>query len=262
MQVAELSQVLVEDFTDILKGNLKEGRVTPQELGKPSVCADANTLIQTLMKRVSSSQLVDETFSVPSDSNTSGCGISRTKNSPELKAENREDPLCTANLKSELLLDILKQNQYSQKVIGAFELMKELTQMQCDLEEKGGTSELLPLQLEDVFCKLLPDGYSEKGGQRRDLNQKSPTAPEVTDEEPHILEEFNSKGGNPCSLNLQSVKESGPENAPVCAPALSRDGRLKELCAASPGRLECISESEDLASGDSSAERVSGLSVL
>ena len=140
--------------------------------------------------------------------------------------------------------------------------MKELTQMKCDLEEKGGASELLPLQLEDGFCKLLPDGYSEKGGQRRDLSKKSPTAPEVTDEEPHSLKEFNSKEGKPCSLDLQSVKESGPENSPLCAPALSRDGRLKELCAASPGRLECISGSEDLASGDSSMERVSGLSIL
>ncbi|XP_027380170.1 dystonin isoform X25 [Bos indicus x Bos taurus] len=252
VQVAELSQVLVEDITDTLKGNLKEGRVTPQELGKPSACADANILIQTLIKRVSSSQLVNETPGVPSNSNTSGCGISCAKNS-----ESREDPLCAANLKSELLLDILKQSQYSQKVIGAFELMKELTQMECDLEEKGGASELLPLQLEDIFCKLLPDGYSEKGGQCTDLSKKSPTAPEVTDEEPHILEEFNSKEGNPCSLNLQSVKESGPENSPVCAPALSRDGRLKELCAASPGHLECISGSEDLASGDSLMERFS-----
>ncbi|XP_055262648.1 dystonin isoform X10 [Moschus berezovskii] len=256
VQVAELSQVLVEDVTDTLKGSLKESRVT-QELGKPSACAGANLLIQTLIKRVSSSQLLNETPGVPSDSNTSGCGISRTKNLPELKAERREDPLCTANLKSELLLDILKQNQYSQKVIGAFELMKELTQMECDLEKKGGTSELLPLQLEDVFCKLLADGYLEKGRQGRDLNQKSPTAPEVTDEEPHILEEFNSKGGNPCSLSLQSVKEGGPENSPVCAPALPRDGRLKELCAESPGRLECISGSEDLASGDSSTEQFS-----
>ncbi|XP_059736488.1 dystonin isoform X7 [Bos taurus] len=252
VQVAELSQVLVEDITDTLKGNLKEGRVTPQELGKPSACADANILIQTFIKRVSSSQLVNETPGVPSNSNTSGCGISCAKNS-----ESREDPLCAANLKSELLLDILKQSQYSQKVIGAFELMKELTQMECDLEEKGGASELLPLQLEDIFCKLLPDGYSEKGGQHTDLSKKSPTAPEVTDEEPHILEEFNSKEGNPCSLNLQSVKESGPENSPVCAPALSRDGRLKELCAASPGHLECISGSEDLASGDSLMERFS-----
>ncbi|XP_070633851.1 dystonin isoform X17 [Bos indicus] len=252
VQVAELSQVLVEDITDTLKGNLKEGRVTPQELGKPSACADANILIQTFIKRVSSLQLVNETPGVPSNSNTSGCGISCAKNS-----ESREDPLCAANLKSELLLDILKQSQYSQKVIGAFELMKELTQMECDLEEKGGASELLPLQLEDIFCKLLPDGYSEKGGQHTDLSKKSPTAPEVTDEEPHILEEFNSKEGNPCSLNLQSVKESGPENSPVCAPALSRDGRLKELCAASPGHLECISGSEDLASGDSLMERFS-----
>ncbi|XP_065768820.1 dystonin isoform X4 [Muntiacus reevesi] len=256
VQVAELSQALVEDVSDTLKGSLKD-HVTPQELGKPSACADANILIQTLIKGSSSSQFINETTGVPSDSNTSGCGISPTKNSPELKAESREDPLCIANLKSELLLNILKQNQYSQKVIGAFELMKELTQMECDLEKKGGTSALPPLHFENIFCTLLADGYSEKGGQGSDLNQKSPTAPEVTDEEPHILEEFNSKGGNPCSLNLQSVKESGPENSPVCAPGLPRDGRRKEPCAASPGHLECISGSEDLASGDSSMERFS-----
>ncbi|KAB0354857.1 hypothetical protein FD755_022316 [Muntiacus reevesi] len=256
VQVAELSQALVEDVSDTLKGSLKD-HVTPQELGKPSACADANILIQTLIKGSSSSQFINETTGVPSDSNTSGCGISPTKNSPELKAESREDPLCIANLKSELLLNILKQNQYSQKVIGAFELMKELTQMECDLEKKGGTSALPPLHFENIFCTLLADGYSEKGGQGSDLNQKSPTAPEVTDEEPHILEEFNSKGGNPCSLNLQSVKESGPENSPVCAPGLPRDGRRKEPCAASPGHLECISGSEDLTSGDSSMERFS-----
>nr|XP_020735292.1 dystonin-like isoform X2 [Odocoileus virginianus texanus] len=257
VQVAELSQALVEDVRDTLKGSLKEGHVTPQELGKPSASADTNILIQTLIPRGSSSQLVNETTGVPSDSITSGCGISPTKNSPESKAESREDSLCIANLKSEFLLNILKQNQYSQKVIGAFELMKELTQMECDLEKKGGISALPPLHLENIFCRLLADGYSEKGGQGSDLNQKSPTAPEVTDEEPHILEEFNSKGGNPCSLNLQSVKESGPENSPVCAPGLPRDGRRKEPCAASPGRLECISGSEDLASGDSSMERFS-----
>ncbi|XP_070312822.1 dystonin isoform X19 [Odocoileus virginianus] len=257
VQVAELSQALVEDVRDTLKGSLKEGHVTPQELGKPSASADTNILIQTLIPRGSSSQLVNETTGVPSDSIASGCGISPTKNSPASKAESREDSLCIANLKSEFLLNILKQNQYSQKVIGAFELMKELTQMECDLEKKGGISALPPLHLENIFCKLLADGYSEKGGQGSDLNQKSPTAPEVTDEEPHILEEFNSKGGNPCSLNLQSVKESGPENSPVCAPGLPRDGRRKEPCAASPGRLECILGSEDLASGDSSMERFS-----
>ena len=262
VQVAKLSQALVEDVRDTLKGSLKEGHVTLQELGKPSACADANILIQTLIPRGSSSQSVNETTGVPSDANTSGCGIAPTKNSPESKAESREDSLCIANLKSELLLNILKQNQYSQKVIGAFELMKELTQMECDLEKKGATSALPPLHLENIFCKLLADGYSEKGGQGSDLNQKSPTAPEVTDEEPHILEEFNSKGGNPCSLNLQSVKESGPENSPVCAPGLPRDGRRKEPRAASPGRLECVSGSEDLASGDSSVERVSRLSIL
>ncbi|XP_054935760.1 dystonin isoform X3 [Physeter macrocephalus] len=257
VQIPELSQVLTEDVKDILKGRLKGGHMNPQELGEPSACADTNISIQNLIKRVSSSSLVSEASGVSGDSKTSDYGISPMNNSPELKAEGREDPLCTANLKSELLLDILKQNQYSQKITGAFELMKELTQMECDLEKRGRTSEVLPLQLENVFCKLLADGYSEKGGQGGELNQKSSTASEMMDEKPHILDDLNSKRENPHSLNLQNIKENGPENSPVCASALPRDGRLEELCAESPDLLECISGSKDMASGDGLMEQFS-----
>ncbi|XP_060018500.1 dystonin isoform X4 [Lagenorhynchus albirostris] len=257
VQIPELSQVSIEDVEDILKGRLKEGHTNPQELGEPSACADTNISIQNLIKRVSSSSLVSEASGVSGDSKTSDYGISPMNNSPELKAEGREDPLCTANLKSELLLDILKQNQYSQKITGAFELMKELTQMECDLEKRGRTSEVLPLQLENVFCKLLADGYSEKGGQGGELNQKSSTASEMMDEKPHILDDLNSKREKPHSLNLQNMKENGPENSPVCASALPRGRRLEELCAESPNRLECISGSKDMASGDSLMEQFS-----
>ncbi|XP_026982675.1 dystonin isoform X14 [Sagmatias obliquidens] len=257
VQIPELSQVSIEDVEDILKGRLKEGHMNPQELGEPSACADTNISIQNLIKRVSSSSLVSEASGVSGDSKTSDYGISPMNNSPELKAEGREDPLCTANLKSELLLDILKQNQYSQKITGAFELMKELTQMECDLEKRGRTSEVLPLQLENVFCKLLAEGYSEKGGQGGELNQKSSTASEMMDEKPHILDDLNSKREKPHSLNLQNMKENGPENSPVCASALPRGGRLEELCAESPNRLECISGSKDMASGDSLMEQFS-----
>ncbi|XP_067609606.1 dystonin isoform X29 [Pseudorca crassidens] len=257
VQIPELSQVSIEDVEDILKGRLKEGHTNPQELGEPSACADTNISIQNLIKRVSSSSLVSEASGVSGDSKTSDYGISPMNNSPELKAEGGEDPLCTANLKSELLLDILKQNQYSQKITGAFELMKELTQMECDLEKRGRTSEVLPLQLENVFCKLLADGYSEKGGQGGELNQKSSTASEMMDEKPHILDDLNSKREKPHSLNLQNMKENGPENSPVCASALPRGRRLEELCAESPNRLECISGSKDMASGDSLMEQFS-----
>ncbi|KAJ8787618.1 hypothetical protein J1605_022933 [Eschrichtius robustus] len=257
VQIPELSQVLIEDVKDILKGRLEEGHMNPQELGEPSACADTNISIQNLIKRVNSSPLVNEGSGVSGDSKTSDYGISPMNNSPELKAEGREDSLCTANLKSELLLDILKQNQYSQKITGAFELMKELTQMECDLEKRGRTSEVLPLQLENVFCKLLADGYSEKGGQGGELNQKSSTASEMMDEKPHILDDLNSKRENPHSLNLQNMKENGPENSPFCASALPRDGRLEELCAESPNCLECISGSKDMASGDGLMEQFS-----
>ncbi|XP_029098335.1 dystonin isoform X2 [Monodon monoceros] len=257
VQIPELSQVSIEDVEDILKGRLKEGHMNPQELGEPSACADTNISIQNLIKRVSSSSLVSDASGVSGNSKTSDYGISPMNNSPELKAEGREDPLCTANLKCELLLDILKQNQYSQKITGAFELMKELTQMECDLEKRGRTSEVLPLQLENVFCKLLADGYSEKGGQGGELNQKSSTASEMTDEKPHILDDHNSKREKPHSLNLQNMKENGPENSPVCASALPRGGRLEELCAESPNRSDCISGSKDMASGDSLMEQFS-----
>ncbi|XP_057410070.1 LOW QUALITY PROTEIN: dystonin [Balaenoptera acutorostrata] len=257
VQIPELSQVLIEDVKDILKGRLKEGHMNPQELGEPSACADTNISIQNLIKRVNSSPLVNEASGVSGNSKTSDYGISPMNNSPELKAEGREDPLCTANLKSELLLDILKQNQYSQKITGAFQLMKELTQMECDLEKRGRTSEVLPLQLENVFCKLLADGYSEKGGQDGELNQKSSTASEMMDEKPHILDDLNSKRENPHSLNLQNMKENGSENSPFCASASPRDGRLEELCAESPNLLECISGSKDMASGDGLMEQFS-----
>ncbi|XP_036271346.1 dystonin isoform X7 [Pipistrellus kuhlii] len=259
VQIPELCQAFVEDVKDILKSRLKEGHVNSQEAGEPSACADTKMLIQSLLKRVSPSQLVNDATSVPSDdSKISDCtGMSLVNNSPELRAESRDDPFCIANLQSELLLDILKQNQRSQKMTGAFELIKELMQMEYDLEKRGMTSKEVPLQLENIFHKLLAEGCSDKAEQVGNLNQKSSTTFEMVHEKPQILDENKSKEGNHSSLNLQDIKEIGPENSTVCASALPRDEKLEEQCSDFPDHLECISGSKDMTSGDSSMEQLS-----
>nr|KAF6341136.1 hypothetical protein mMyoMyo1_004146 [Myotis myotis] len=259
VQTPELCQAFVEDVKDILKSRLKEGHMNSQEVGEPSACEDTEMLIQSLIKRVSTSQLVNDAASVPSDdSKISDCtGISLMNNSSELRAESRDDPFCIANLQSELLLDILKQNQYSQKITGAFKLIKELTQMEYDLEKRGMTSKVVPLQLENIFYKLLADGYSDKAEQVGNLNQKSSTTFEMVHEKPHVVDDHKSKEGNHSSLNLQNIKEIGPENSTVRASALSRDEKLEEQCSDFPDHLECISGSKGMTSGDGSMEQLS-----
>ncbi|XP_046495526.1 dystonin isoform X4 [Equus quagga] len=256
-QISDLPHLAVGDVKAILKSRLKEGQRNPQEVGEPSACADTKILIQNLIKRLTTSQLVNEASIVPSDSKISDySGVFPMNNSPELKAESGDDPFCISNLKSELLLNILKQNQYSQKITGVFELMKELTPIECDLEKRGIISQVIPLPLENIFYKLLADGYSEKVKQIGDLNQKSSTT-EMVGEQPHALDDLKSKEGNYCSLNLQNIKEIGLEKSTVCASALPRDEKLEELCNDFPSHLECISGSKEMTSGDSSMEQFS-----
>ncbi|XP_034503897.1 dystonin isoform X2 [Ailuropoda melanoleuca] len=258
VQIPDSSQVFVEDVKAILKSGLEEGPVNPQEVGESSVCADTKILIQNLIKRVSTSQLANEASGVPVDFNVGDCsGVSPTNNSPELKAESRDDPFCISNLNSELLLGILKQNQYSQKITGAFELIKELTQMEYELEKRGITSKVPPLQLENVFYKLLADTYSEKVEQVRDWNQNSSTASEMVDEKSHILDDLKSKEGNQCSLNVHNIKDTGLENSTVCASELPSNEKLGELCSDIPDHLENISGSKGMTSGGSSMEQFS-----
>uniref|UniRef100_A0A8C9AC11 Dystonin n=1 Tax=Prolemur simus TaxID=1328070 RepID=A0A8C9AC11_PROSS len=246
----------VEDVKGILKSKLKESHGNPQEVEEPSACVDTRILIQNLIKRVSTSQLVNEASNIPSDSKISDhTGVSPISSSSELKVESRDDPI--ANLKSQLLLAILKQNQHSQKIPGAFELMRELTQMEYDLGKRDITSKVLPLQLENIFCKLLAGGYSEKVEQVGDLNQKACTSSEMAEEKLHILGDLKSKEGNHCSPNLQTTEEIGLESSAVCASALQRDEKLEELCNDSPNHLECISELKRMTSGDSSMEQFS-----
>ncbi|XP_045861343.1 dystonin isoform X2 [Meles meles] len=257
VQFPELSEVFVEDVKDILKSILEEGPMNPQEVEKSSVCADTKTLLQNLIKRVNTSPLANEASGVPSDFEVSDCsGVSPMNNSPELKAESSDDPFYIANLKSELLLDVLKQNQYRQKITGAFELIKELTQMEYELEKRGITSKVAPLQLENIFYKLLADTYSEKVGRVSGLNQTSPTTPEMVDKKSHILD-VNSKEGNHCSLSSQNIKDIRLESSTVCTSALPSDEKLGELCSDTPNHLESISGSKGMTSGDSSMEQFS-----
>uniref|UniRef100_A0A2K5PD72 Dystonin n=1 Tax=Cebus imitator TaxID=2715852 RepID=A0A2K5PD72_CEBIM len=258
IQIPELSQVFVEDVKDILDSRLKEGHMNPQEVEEPSAYADTEILIQNLIKRVTTSQLVNEASTVPRDSQMSdSSGFFPMSNSSELKAESRDDPFCIENLKSELLLNILKQDQHSQKITGVFELMRELTHMKYDLEKRGITSKVLPQQLENIFYKLLADGYSEKIEHVGDLNQKASSTSEMMEEKSYILGDIKSKEGNHCFPNLQTVKQIGLEGSTVCASALPTDEKLKDSCNDFPNHLECISGSKEMASGDSSTEQFS-----
>ncbi|KAM5256487.1 dystonin [Ctenodactylus gundi] len=256
IQTAELPQVLVKDVKETLKSRLKDGPVDPQEVGNSSVYADTNTLIQNLIKKVSSSQLVNESSDVPRDSKISDCtGILPVKNPSELKVESGHNSFCIANVKSEPLLRLLKENQQSQKITEVFQLMRELTQMEYNLE-KGVTSNVSPLQLENIFYKLLADGYSEKGEQIGDLNQKY-TPSEVVGEKPHVSGALENKEGNHCSPCLPSMTDTGLESSLVCVSAVPGAEKLEDLGDDFPNDSGYISGSKEMASGDNSMDRFS-----
>ncbi|XP_062042284.1 LOW QUALITY PROTEIN: dystonin-like [Lepus europaeus] len=241
--IPELSQVFVGDVKDILKSKLKEDPVTPEEAGEHSACAD---------------RVVSAASGGLSDLKLSDCpGVSPTNNLLGLKTESRDDPFSIANLESELLLELLKQNQHSQKITGAFELVRELTQMDYDLEKRSITSKILPLQLENIFYKLLAGGYSEKVEQVEALIHKASTASEMVEEKTQLLGDPEGREGKHCSLNLQNIKEIGLENSTLCASALPRDETLQELCSDFPNHLECVSESQEKTSGENSMEQFS-----
>ncbi|XP_013361274.1 PREDICTED: dystonin isoform X2 [Chinchilla lanigera] len=255
-QVAELSQVFMEDVKDILKSKLKSN-MNPQEVDDPSACADPETFIQNLTKRISSSQLVHEASNVPIHSKISDCPGVFPMNNLELKAESRDDPFCIANVNSEHLLDILKQNPCSPKITGLFELMRELTRMECDLEQRGISSKVLPMQLENAFYKLLADRYSENEEQVRDSSQKVCATSEIVDEKPHVFGGLKSKEGNHCSPDLQTIKEMQLESSVVCASALPRDERFEDLRSDFPNHVGCIAGSKEIISGDNAMEKFS-----
>ncbi|XP_040585382.1 dystonin isoform X4 [Mesocricetus auratus] len=237
-----LSLAFVDDGKDILKSMLEESHMNLQEVGGPSACTGTKISIQNLIKRVLLSQLPDEVSGLPSP------GVSPRNNS-ELKAESGGDPLCVENL-----LDILKQKQ---EIPGISELMKVLTQMECDPERRGIESELFPSPLKNAFCKLLFDGYSTEREQTEASNQKQCAAPEMVEEKPYICSGLKSKEGNHHFLNPQTVRETGSEHSTVHIAALPRDEKLEELCSEPPGHSEYISGLKEMASDDSSVEKCS-----
>ncbi|XP_027296167.2 dystonin isoform X3 [Cricetulus griseus] len=237
----DLSLAFVDDGKDILKSMLEESHMNLQEVGDPSACTGTKISIQNLIKRVLLSQLPAEVSSIP------GPGVSPRNNS-ELKAESGGDPLCV-----ESLLDILKQKQ---ETPGISELMKVLTQMECDPERRGIESELFPPPLKDAFYQLLFDGYSTEREQTKASNQKPCAASEMVEEKSYICSGLKSKEGDHHSLNPQTVKEMGAEQSTVHMAALPRDETLGELCSEPPGHSEWISGSKG-ASDDNSMEKCS-----
>ncbi|XP_054990231.1 dystonin isoform X8 [Sorex araneus] len=253
-QLPELYEVVGENGNESLKSPLKEGITSPQEVGEPLSCADTKALLQNLMKRISTSQSASEASSGSSDSKlTDASGTCDMNNLPILKAESRDDPLCMENLRSELLLDLLKQNQQSQKITETFELMKELTQIDYGLEKRGITSQGLPLQLETIFYKLLADRYSEKVEHIGELKETSSIL-ETKDAKPYILDDLKNREGNSCAKNVQNADEIQLENSTVCASALPRDEKFEELCRDFPDQVEYISKSKDPTPGNNSTE--------
>ncbi|KAM6186014.1 dystonin isoform 2-T2 [Rhynchocyon petersi] len=250
LQTSELPQVLVEDIKEILKYILKEGHINPQEIEEPVEYIDTKVLIQNIIKKVSKTQLEKGTLTPQISDHT---GVSPINISPELKAEGQDDPFGIAHLKSELLFDMLKQNQYRQETPGAFGLMEALTQT----EKRGIASKLLPLQLENFYCKLFGDEYSQILEEVRDLNKKSPVVSEMVNERPHKLGDLKSTEGNHCSLKLENVKATGPDNSTAGAFMMPMDEKFEELDEDSSDRLECVSGSKEMTSGDSSMEQFS-----
>ncbi|XP_045150781.1 dystonin isoform X2 [Echinops telfairi] len=257
VQIPELSQVLVEDLKEIFKSMAKEGHVNPQEVREPSACIDAKVFIQNIIRKVDTSKLGNEGPTLSSGSeNTDSPGAPLLRNVPELKAEGREDPFCITNLKADLLFDILRQHQYSQEIAGVFELMKELTQLEYDLEKRGITSKVLPLQLESIFCRLLRDGYSQKLEEAGDGDKKSSAvASELVDAKPRVLGDLKSNEEGYCPT-LEDLKETGLQQSPPRASVLPRDAQL-ECCYDSLDNLDCVSGSTESTLGDNSAEQFS-----
>ncbi|XP_058517880.1 dystonin isoform X4 [Ochotona princeps] len=241
--IPELSQAFVEDRNETFQSRLKEVAVIPQQVEEPSACADR--VVSEAGDGFSDLKLSDST------------GVASTNNSLGLKTENKDDPFPVASLKPELLLELLKQNQHSQELAGAFDLVRELTQVEYDLEKRGIASKILPLQLENIFYKLLTEGYSEKAEQVRALIHKACAASEVLEDKPCLLGDLKGNEGEDCSLHLQTVKMTGLENTALCASELPRDEKLEELHSGFPNHSECISGSQQMTSSDDSAEQFS-----
>ncbi|XP_049632687.1 dystonin isoform X4 [Suncus etruscus] len=255
-QSPELYQVMGDDGKDSLKSQLNKDLTNSQEGGEFLSCAATKMLIQNLIKRISTSQSASEATGAPTDSKIGDSSeISVLNNLPMLKAENKDDSFYMKNLRSELLLDVLKQNQDSQKITETFELMKEFTQMDCSLEKIDITSKGLPLQLENIFYKMVAERYSEKVEHSVKLKEKSSTL-EMVEENPYILD-LKNREGNSGSMDVHNAKEIKLENSIMCASAWPRNEKIEELCSDFPIQVEYVSKSNEITPGNNATEQFS-----
>ncbi|XP_029394922.1 dystonin isoform X2 [Mus pahari] len=235
----------VEDGKSVLKSSLDKGHMNLPDVGDPSAGTGTKISIQNLIKRALLSQLPNEVSNVPSH------GISSSNNSSEVNAESRGDPLCITSL-----LDTLKQDQHPQETPGISELVKVLTQLGCDPEQRGLGSELLPPQLKNAFYKMLFDGHSTERDQAKALGQTSCAVPKMAGEKPPVCSDLGSEEGNCCPLNPQAVREE-VEHSGVHIAALPGGEKLGELCSEPPEHPESTSGSKERSSDGSSKEKCS-----
>lgn len=177
---------------------------------------------------------------------------SPVNNSSAVMAESEGDPLCITSL-----LAILKQNQHTQETPSISELIKVLTQVDCDPEERGLGSGLFPPQLKNAFYKLLLDGYSTEREQAEASKQTACAVAKMAEEKPCDCSDLRSKEGNHCLLNPQAVREAEVERSGVRIAAWPGGEKLGELCSEPPAHSECMSGSKGRSSDGSPKEKVS-----
>ncbi|XP_031222960.1 dystonin isoform X6 [Mastomys coucha] len=244
----------VEDGKSSLKSSLDKVHMNLQDVGDPSAGTGTQISIQNLIKRAILSQLPNEVSNVPSP------GISPINNSSAVMAESEGDPLCITSL-----LAILKQSQHTQETPSISELIKVLTQVDCDPEERGLGSELFPPQLKNAFYKLLLDGYSTEREQAEASKQTACAVAKMAEEKPCDCSDLRNKEGNHCPLNPQAVREADPqavreaevERSGVRIAAWPGGEKLGELCSEPPAHSECMSGSKGRSSDGSPKEKCS-----
>ncbi|XP_069873345.1 dystonin isoform X14 [Dipodomys merriami] len=239
------------EVKSILRSRLTQGCMNPQETGDTPACVDAKILIQNLIQSVVSSQWMSEASGVPINCSIIDCSGSPMRTSSEPRPEGTSDPFCITNLTFELLLDMLRQNQYNQKIIGALELMRELAPADWALERGAAPPRVSPLELGGLFSRLLAAGPSVTGGGLGDMNQKACPPSAVGGEEPHIPADLKLKEENDCLLTLPSIKKSELQNSPKCVSALPRDKRLEGSRDVLSDHLDCAPGLKETPSRDS-----------
>ncbi|KAM4834561.1 dystonin isoform 16-T16 [Thomomys bottae] len=245
--IAQLSEVLMEKVKSMLKSGLTPDRRNPQDTEGISACVDAEVLIQNLIQSVVSSQWVNDVSGAPVNCAVLDSPGSPERSSLEPRAEGTDDAFCITRLTFELLLDVLRQDQHNQKIIGAFELMREIAPADWDLESQADLPRGLPLELGSLFCRLLADGHPVKGDRRGDLSQKAHPPSAVGGGEPHVPASLESKDEN---LNI-------PSRSPVWTSVLLRDKRLEGSRDGLPAHLGCVPGLNERPSRDSAMERFS-----